>query len=481
MRRRLLTIVVSAIVAGAVVLVMVNLFGGGGRSGRGNGFSTSLQMVIERGLSAQTQVNGTLGFAGDSTVRVPAGTAPTVVSEAQGSVASDQRLLVSARTLVTGDQVALANARATLTAAEQRLAVDCVGDNSAADGSSNQAGGASGDAGCTNDAQLVSSDQQTQAQLSTRVNTDLGQVSSAERQLASAEVELSSAVAHETIYGPGSTYTALPSPGHIVRRGESLFAVDGHSVLLLYGSTIAGRTFVAGMSSGPDVAELNANLDALGYAHGLSGGEFTVATGAAIRVLQRAHGISATGSLPLGSVVFEPGTVRVISVMPNAGMGASVIPGPLLTVSSTTRVVTIQLDASLEGEVKVGDPVIITLPDNTTTLGHVSYISSVAISSGQSGTSVRVQVTPDHPAATGTLDQAPVQAQITTGSVSHALVVPVDALLARRGGRYAVEEVSHRAHRLVIVSTGLFDDADGLVQVSGQGLAAGQRVVVPGS
>jgi hypothetical protein len=36
-----------------------------------------------------------------------------------------------------------------------------------------------------------------------------------------------------------------------------------------------------------------------------------------------------------------------------------------------------------------------------------------------------------------------------------------------------------RIHRLVPVSLGLFDDADGMVQVTGSGLAAGQRVVVP--
>ena len=35
--------------------------------------------------------------------------------------------------------------------------------------------------------------------------------------------------------------------------------------------------------------------------------------------------------------------------------------------------------------------------------------------------------------------------------------------------------------RLVPVTPGLFDDGLGLVQVSGSGLAAGQRVVVPGS
>ena len=68
---------------------------------------------------------------------------------------------------------------------------------------------------------------------------------------------------------------------------------------------------------------------------------------------------------------------------------------------------------------------------------------------------------------------------ITTGSVTNALVVPVDALLARPGGGYAVEVTGPGGHHLVAVSVGLFDDAAGLVQVSGTGLAAGQHVVVP--
>jgi hypothetical protein len=69
---------------------------------------------------------------------------------------------------------------------------------------------------------------------------------------------------------------------------------------------------------------------------------------------------------------------------------------------------------------------------------------------------------------------------ITTTSVHHVLVVPVNALLALTAGGYAVEEVEHGGlRRLVAVSLGLFDDADGLVQVSGSGIAAGQRVVVP--
>jgi hypothetical protein len=309
---------------------------------------------------------------------------------------------------------------------------------------------------------------------------DHGQLSTAERSIAGARAGLARLRARETVYGQSSIYTGLPSLGGVVARGHQLYAIDGQPVLLLYGSTLARRAFVAGMSPGADVAELNANLDALGYGHGLIGDSFTSASAAAIQALQRAHRTSATGELALGSVVFEPGAVRVTSIAPTAGVGSTVTPGPLLTVSSTARVITIRLDTSLEGQVKVGDPVIITLPDNSTTPGRISYISQVA-ASGQNGTSVEVHAVPSDPAATGSLDQAPVSVQITTARVSRALVVPVNALVALAGGRYAVEEVSHGVHHLMRVRTGLFDDADGLVQIRGTGLAAGQRVVVPSS
>jgi multidrug efflux pump subunit AcrA (membrane-fusion protein) len=77
------------------------------------------------------------------------------------------------------------------------------------------------------------------------------------------------------------------------------------------------------------------------------------------------------------------------------------------------------------------------------------------------------------------LTQAPVEVTITTGSVSSALVVPVDALLAQSNGGYDVEVIGGRGHYLVPVTLGVFDDAAGLVQVTGSGLAAGQKVVVP--
>ena len=100
--------------------------------------------------------------------------------------------------------------------------------------------------------------------------------------------------------------------------------------------------------------------------------------------------------------------------------------------------------------------------------------------SGSSPPTVNVDVTPSDQAATGTWDQAPVQVGITTASVPSALAVPVTALLAQSGGGYAVEIVgAGGTNHLVPVSLGLFDDAEGLVQVSGSGLASGQHVVVP--
>jgi hypothetical protein len=66
--------------------------------------------------------------------------------------------------------------------------------------------------------------------------------------------------------------------------------------------------------------------------------------------------------------------------------------------------------------------------------------------------------------------------------VRDALAVPVNALLALAGGGYAVEIADGDGSRhLVPVTPGLFDDATGLVQVTGSGLSAGQRVVVPAS
>jgi multidrug efflux pump subunit AcrA (membrane-fusion protein) len=140
--------------------------------------------------------------------------------------------------------------------------------------------------------------------------------------------------------------------------------------------------------------------------------------------------------------------------------------------------VTISLDPSLETEIKAGDKVGIDLPEGGATTGVVTQVSKVASTNAAGVTSVPVYVSLDHPKVAKNLSSAPVTVTVTTGSVANALVVPVAALVARSGGGYAVEVTGPGGHRLVKVTVGLFDDAAGVVQVTGN-LAPGQHVVVP--
>jgi multidrug efflux pump subunit AcrA (membrane-fusion protein) len=184
-------------------------------------------------------------------------------------------------------------------------------------------------------------------------------------------------------------------------------------------------------------------------------------------------------------VVFKPEALRVSQASGSLGGPAS---GPVLTATSDRHVVTIPLDVSQESEVKAGDAVTVTLPDGTTTPGVVSSVGTVATTTpaSQQGqgptTTIPVVVRLTDPGAAGTLEQAPVTVNITTATAHDVLAVPVTALLARSPGGYVVEVVGPgNARRYVPVTAGpIFDDADGLVQVTGA-LTPGQRVVVGAS
>jgi hypothetical protein len=273
-----------------------------------------------------------------------------------------------------------------------------------------------------------------------------------------------------------------------------LYWVDGAPVVLLYGSTPAYRTLAEGATAadvtGKDVAQLNHDLVALGCVHSAdvdsAWDQFNWATKAGVEQLQKHLGVDQTGRLSLGEVVFLPTAARVTTLQASLGAPAT---GPVLQATSTTPIVSVALDADLQSEVKAGDQVTITLPNGSTTPGAVTSVGTVATApsnnpggTGSSTPTVPVTIQPTNPAATGSLDQAPVQVAITTTTVQDALTVPVNALLALAGGGYAVEVANPDGTRhLVTVSPGLFDDTTGLVQVTGSGLSAGQHVAVPAS
>ena len=300
---------------------------------------------------------------------------------------------------------------------------------------------------------------------------------------------------YEVINQAQGTVTWLPALGQIVSQGQVLYDVSGNPVVLLYGTTPAYRTLSEGATdsatSGADVKNLNYDLVALGY---LTSAEiaseptdFTAYTKAGVEKLQAALGVTQDGVLSLGQVVFLPSAARITGLGQNTVIGGVAQPGSqILTASSTTRVVTIDLNADQQGEVAVGDKVMITLPNSQTTTGTVTSVGTVATtpsgsgSGGNSSPTITVLVTPDNPSATGNLDQASVEVSITAASAKNAYIVPVNALLALAGGGYGLEVIGvNGVHHIEPVTLGLFDDANELVQVSGPGVSAGQRIVIP--
>jgi peptidoglycan hydrolase-like protein with peptidoglycan-binding domain len=289
---------------------------------------------------------------------------------------------------------------------------------------------------------------------------------------------------------PPGILTSLATPGGAVLRGMDLFAVSGTAAVLLYGAMPAYRPFAAGMGDGADVRELEENLVALGMdpAHAISvDNHFTAATAGAIARWQAALGLPAarrTGTIPLGQVVFLPGAVR-----PTASpvdVGASVAPGvAVLSATSTSHVVTAELTTDRQGQVHVGDQVLVSLPGATPVTGTVQVIGRVAgaPSAGPGGGPPTVQVTVavQLPAGAGDLDQVPVQVAITTARHAGVLLIPVTALLARPGGGYQVRVLDPAPAHLVEVNPGLYDDITGSVEVSGSDIAEGARVEVPAS
>jgi hypothetical protein len=280
----------------------------------------------------------------------------------------------------------------------------------------------------------------------------------------------------------GGTLTWLPSAGQVIRQGQVLYKTDnGSPVALLYGPVPAWRALDEGLT-GADVSQLNHDLVALGYASGpdisaLGWDYFSWGTADGVRQLESALGVSSPpGSLPLGSVVFEPAAIRVSDVLGSLGGPGA---GPVLAATSDRHVVTIPLSTAQESEVAVGDAVTVALPDNASTQGKISSVGTVA-SGIASNTTIQVTVTLTHPQVAGTLDQAPVTVYITTASSpGSVLAVPVAALQAQSSGRYAVEVTgAGNTRRLVPVAVGIFDDNSGLVQVTGA-LTPGELVVVP--
>lgn len=282
-------------------------------------------------------------------------------------------------------------------------------------------------------------------------------------------------------------FTALPRVGDTVKRGETMYEVNGRRVPLFYGDSPLWRALDRGVANGPDIRLVEQNLTALGFGAGVTvDDKFTDSTMTAIKRWQKSLGLPQTGRLDPSSVAVQPDAVRVTSVKASVGASAQ---GEVAAVSSTRRQVSVPMPVNKQSLARKGDKVSVRLPDGRTTTGTVAEIGTVAKKddTGNPGmpgapgkATVEVLVTLDKPEDAGALDGAPVTVGFTSESRKKVLSVPVNALVALAEGGYGVEIVDPATgdRRLVGVKPGLF--ANGRVEITGEGLAAGQKVRVPG-
>jgi multidrug efflux pump subunit AcrA (membrane-fusion protein) len=497
--------------------------------------STGLATVVRADLAAQQTIPGTIGYDRAWTVVLPAGTTVAALAQAQARVTTDQLTLAADRTslqdttaaaaettaaseeavsagqaAVNADQAQLHNDQAGLQTAEARAASLCAPASSAPAAAcpAGRQAASQWQAKVTADSQATAHDQavlQHAADGLTAAEQHAAQTAhQGQTQIAAAQINLSAdqavlATSQQSALTPGATFTGLPAAGQVVGQGQALYALDGRSVPLLYGSVPQWRAFRAGMADGPDVAELNQALAALRFLGGTSPGmRFTDATAAGIRRLEAWLGLDQTGALPVGSVVFEPSALRIASV--NVQPGSPAQPGTtVLSATSTTLVVTALVPLNYVGSVDPGAPVTIDLPNGRTGVSGVVRAVGTSVSPGSSsapgggggngaGTTngpaggpgaatVPATVTFSDPTIAPGLDQAAVLVHVTTQIAHGVLAVPIDALLALDGGGEGVEVVADGLRRIVAVQTGLFSGTQ--VAITGLGITPGSQVEVP--
>jgi peptidoglycan hydrolase-like protein with peptidoglycan-binding domain len=267
------------------------------------------------------------------------------------------------------------------------------------------------------------------------------------------------------------TLTALPTPGSVIHRDEQLYAVDERPVRSMHGRVPLWRDLARGLR-GEDIAQLNANLAALGYDVALDD-QFGPRTDRAVRKYQKDRKQRVTGVLTADDIAFVDGDVRVAAVVGTLGQPAA---GDVIRVTSTSRVVSANVSQQESERLSVGSKVTVSINGVGEEMpGEV--VDAVPAESDKGAPTVDVTIHFD--AGDRSLPPAAsVQIGAHGATEEDVLSVPVSALIAGKGeGDYAVEVARPGGStKRVPVKAGFV--AAGRVAVTGA-ISEGDRVVVP--
>ena len=285
--------------------------------------------------------------------------------------------------------------------------------------------------------------------------------------------------------GASGTVTWLPKLGATIKQGQNALKADGRPIPLIHGDTPLYRELRAG-TKGPDVAEVERALAALGYTGFTADEEYSDKTAAAVKRWQKRLGVPQTGTVKPADLVVADGEIRVTGQ--EVKKGQKLQPGsPVLTYTGTSQLVAIDLDAKKQKLVRRGDKVTVVLPDGAHAAGTITSVGKVASTEGGDGApgegdgktviKVTVQIDKKDRGKLGSYDGAPVDVEITSAEKKNVLTVPISALLALSEGGYGVQVVKGSVSSTVAVETGMF--ANGRVEITGAGLKTGDKVGVP--
>ncbi|MFJ8578354.1 peptidoglycan-binding protein [Micromonospora sp. NPDC093277] len=273
--------------------------------------------------------------------------------------------------------------------------------------------------------------------------------------------------------------TRVPLAGDLIGRGQPIYRVDNAPVVLMYGDLAAYRGLGPG-AVGADVRQLEENLKALGYGGFTVDDRYTAGTAKAVRRWQKDLGLSRTGQVELGRVLFAPGKIRIDTV--TAGVNQSTGDGQeVLQYTGTGRQVTVRLEISKQRLARRGVNVQVQMPDGKQVAGRVERVHTVIEQPTDAGrqaeTWIEARVSLGDPTGAAGIEAAVVNVVFTASEREDVLTVPVAALVALAEGGYGLEVVEGSTTRYLGVETGLF--AGGRVEVTGDGLTEGMTVGMP--
>ena len=250
-----------------------------------------------------------------------------------------------------------------------------------------------------------------------------------------------------------------------------MYTVDGTPVVALDGALPAWRSLSTASADGPDIAQLETSLVALGYDPSLKvtvDNHFDSATRTMVKAWQRGLGVEATGTVALGSVVFLPSSTTVTTV--NQAVGNTVGDGDtVLTLAAPTQEVLVNVPAGDEAAV---------VPGLGVQIGSVQGTVSRLRSADQNGAVVVEAVIAPATAIANATNGTAVKVTLTLQNNAGALIAPAAALVSRLDGSYAVQvQTTDGTTKWLTVE--LLGVSGGNIAIRGEGLTNGTVVLEP--